>query len=243
MVRVIALSLFIAFAAAARSSPLPEYPFVYVDGAADRDVPPTNVQLSFEINAVGKSAESVVSTVTSASASALKVLLDAGVQTTDMDASEIDKKPKSHWDSSKQQSVPDGYEASRSFSVTVRDLKSYPVMITRLFALPHTTEFRTEFDTSEKQNIEKSLMEEAARKARESAANVAASFGMAVKGVRAISEEPFPFVPTHFGFSDQSRFAPAPLAIMAPNERTLTALLVPATINVKKQVHAIFELQ
>ena len=131
------------------ASPLPEYPFVFSVGDAKATLPPDVGVLSFTVSNHNANVDVALASVRKTSEVALKILADAGLGAADIDASPMTKDSRSHWDDKRDQSVPDGYEVSRKFEVTVRNLDKYPKMVTALFALANNEDFLAYFKRSD----------------------------------------------------------------------------------------------
>ena len=224
------------------ASPLPEYPFVFAVGDAKATLPPDVGHLSFTVSSHNANVDVALATVSKTSDIALKILADAGLGAADIDASPMTKDSRSHWDDKRDQSVPDGYEVSRKFEITVRNLGKYPKMVTALFALPNTEDFRPYFKRSDAATVSTQLLEAAAADAKAKAEKMAAQFGARVGRVRAISQIPVAEVPYVFGVSTLPlRIGEPDYAIEAPD--SLDRLLVPASVEITERLNVVFELE
>ena len=240
-IRVLMLAL-LGVSSASLASALPDYPFVFTSGSAERLIAPDIAQLSFRIQSHQREADTAIAMVESASKRVAGLLEDADVKVEDIDASEIDKVEKKHRESGAQESVPGGFEASRRFKVTIRDLAKYPVLVNDVFELPASEGFFTTFDRTDREQIERQLFDQAAKNAQARAEQMATSFARKLGQVRGIAQVPFMSLPDWLGFSGDSDYGPAAYAIGTPS-LSLERLLVPATITISVEVNAVFELQ
>ena len=224
------------------ASPLPEYPFVFSVGDAKATLPPDVGVLNFTVSNHNANADVALATVRNTSEMALKILADAGLGAADINASPMTKDCRRHWDDKRDQSIPDGYEVSRKFEVTVRNLDKYPKMVTALFALSNTEDFGAYFRRSDAATVSINLLEAAAADAKAKAEKLAAQFGAKVGRVRAISQIPVADVPYVFGVSTQPLGIGAPdFAIEAPD--SLDQLLVPPSVEITERLNVVFELE
>jgi uncharacterized protein YggE len=229
----------------ATASPLPEYPFLFTSGTSRSEVPPDVVHLSFTVAARDKDAKVAVASVESTFKSVMAILLAADIRETDIDASAVDKTPRSHWDGSSKQTLPDGYDVSRKIVFTARDLTKYPQMMKSLLALTGTKEFDATFERSDRGKIEADLFALAAKDANVRAQQMAAQFGRKLGPVRAVAQIPFSSISNEFGLNYEGSSVPAPAVAMelAERNKSLDRFLAPVTITISESVNVIYELQ
>ena len=87
------------------ASPLPDYPFVFTVGSAERRIAPDVGHLRFTIRSPQRDVDKAISIVESASKRVATLLQTAGVNFEDIDASSIDKSEKWRWEPEMRQSV------------------------------------------------------------------------------------------------------------------------------------------
>jgi uncharacterized protein YggE len=242
--RVLTLALWL-FAAAASASPLPEYPFVFTTGSAKVESPPDTVRLSFTVADHNRDPRLAAAAVESTLKSIMTVLAAAAINERDIDASVVDKSPRSHWDQARSQSIPDGYEVSRKVTVVGRDLGKYPQMVRALLQLLGTVGFRAEFDRSDRSKMEADLLISAAKDAKARAERMATQFGRKLGPVHAIAQTAFSALPDEFGFSYRASASPAlAMEVAVTGEKySMERLLAPATITISEDVNVVYELQ
>jgi len=240
--KTLLVALLLSTPAIAPASPLPEYPFVFTTGSAERHVAPDGAHLRFEVRSRQPDVDKAISVVESASQVVARLLDSAGVEAEDIDASVIDKSPTERWNSGTRTSLPDSYDASRSFSVTIRDLSKYPQLVKGIFDQPDTENFSVGFDRSDHETVAGELLEVAAKDAHARATRMAVSFGRSLGHVRGIAQVPFTSIDEGLGFPSGRAFAPPFIPPVDPSP-SLDRLLVPATIRISVNVNAIFELR
>jgi uncharacterized protein YggE len=231
-------------AATASASPLPEYPFVFTTGSAKADVPPDVVELSFSLSAHNANEVEALKAVQRGFQRVLEILAAADVKEADIDASSVDKSEQRHWDEDKDISMPDGFDVTRTFTVTVRDLVKYPVMGKALLDLPGTSEFDPTFNRTDRLKIESELFQRAAQDAKARAERMATSFERKLGPVRAIAQIPFGDVSNWLGVGGDQRYL-SDFTVTGSRRSTAEpdSLLVPAIISISAQVNVVFELQ
>jgi uncharacterized protein len=241
--RVLTLGLAL-LTVSASAAPIPDYPFIFTVGTAETDIAPDTARIGFTLAARDANAKVAADAVESSFASVLTILAAAGIREADIDASLVNKSPRSHWDSASERSVADGYEVLRRINVTARDLIRYPQMLKALLQLPNTENFHAEFDRSDRPRIEAELLASAAQDARVRAERMAAPFGRKLGAVRAISQPPFAGLSEEFGFGSHAAMAGVSAsAAIFKRSGSEERLLAPAAITIARSVNVIYELQ
>jgi uncharacterized protein YggE len=203
------------------------------------------VRLSFTVAARDRDAKVAVASVESTFKLVMAILSAADIRETDIDASAVDKTPRTHWDGSRKQTLPDGYDVSRKMVVTARNLIKYPQMMKALLALTNTKDFDATFERSDRRKIEAELFASAAQDANSQAQRIAAQFGRKLGPVRAVAQVPFSSIPNEFGLDYGGSSVPPPkVAIdLAETNKSPDRFLAPATITISESVNVIYELQ
>jgi uncharacterized protein len=232
-------------AATAVASPVPDYPFIYAEGSATRELPPDIATLTASVSVRNATSEGAVAGVQAAAAKVLALLAKSGIRDADINAAQISKSQQMRYDEATRRNVPDGYEASRSFAITVRDLARYPQLLTALLAMPGVNGGGGNFDRSDRAKVAAELVGEAADAARRNGELMANGLHRKLGPVRAIARIPFAEIPGRFGFGGGAM--PMGVAAAAPMfKRSLAvedASLVPPGITLSESVNVLFELQ
>jgi uncharacterized protein YggE len=244
-IRAPLILLAFAAAAAAAASPVPDYPFIYAEGSATRDMPPDIATLSVALAARHATSEGAVSAVQALAAKVLALLGRSGVRDADINAAQLNKSLQMRWDEATRRNVPDGFEATRNVSVTVRDLARYPTLLTALLAMPGVNGGGGNFDRVDRGKVSAELVAEAAEAARRNGELMATGLHRKVGAARAIARIPFAEIPQRFGFGGGA-VAFSGVAAAAPRLRAMAAedsSLVPTNITLSESVNVLFELQ
>jgi uncharacterized protein len=231
--------------AAAMASPVPDYPFIYAEGSATRELPPDIATLTASVSVRNATSEGAVAGVQAATAKVLALLAKSGVRDADINAAQISKSQQIRYDEATRRNVPDGYEASRSFVVTVRDLARYPQLLTALLAMPGVNGGGGSFDRSDRAKVAAELVGEAADAARRNGELMATGLRRKLGPVRAIARIPFAEIPGRFGFGGGAVpiGQPGPMAMMRAAAAPEDASLVPPSVTLSESVNVLFELQ
>lgn len=177
----------------AQTSALPSHPFVSTSGKAQLWMRPDIGEVKFEAGTQDISAETAAAQLQELSAGAMRLLADHGVQETDIEAYEVEKKtvPVSG------QEQP-AYTMGRLFHARVRDLAQWPDLIEKLVAMDHVTNVSSTFDRTDSDDINTQLMAAAADDARSKGGALAKAFGRKLGPVVAIARGPLDKVSAPF---------------------------------------------
>jgi uncharacterized protein YggE len=239
------LPLALCASAICAASPVPDYPFIYAEGSANRDLPPDIATLGFTLTARHETSDGAIAQVQEAAGKALALLARAGIRDVDINAAQLNKSQQMRWDEKTRRNVPDGYEATRGFSVTVRDLARYPALLTGLLAMPGANGGGGGFDRADHAKVSAELVAQAAEEARQNAERMAGGLHRKLGAARAIAQIPLAEIAGRFGFGSRvvafsGRAAPKVMARAAAPE---DASLVPSSISISESVNVLFELQ
>ena len=214
---------------------LPDFPFVYTIGSAERDVPPNLAKISFEVKDFNENPELALAAVKQQSSNIVRLLGEAGIADNDIRAYEISKnmvREREEGDNNGYQIR--GYEVSRPFEVTIRDLKVYPSLLNGLVTLKNVVGINAEFEIDHRRAIEAELTVEAGADARVRAESLARAMGCELGKPFAISEWKF------------DEFSRVLLGLDVPNYRKSMQnggdIFIPAVLSIKKSVYTAFEL-
>jgi uncharacterized protein YggE len=245
--------LLLAVVAPAWGRDLPAFPFINVTGHALKSVAPDLARVNFTVKARDPSAEVAARTAGDRAQQVLDLLTASGVAPADIDAHEITKEVifdrDSGFSSGGTRRGPPRYEVSRSFSVLLRKVASWPELGRKLLEMPNIEDVGAQFDRTGRDALEAELLTAAARDAQQRAERLAAGFGQRLGAVQAVSQDPFEEISVRFLRADMrhaaSAYAGSPVAevIVAGARVTGAQLLVPATIELAQSVNAIYRLE
>jgi len=230
------LLLVLAFPAAA--SELPDFPFAYVTGNAEIEVPPDIATTTFRIEAFDKESERVMAAVEERSEEVVSLLEKYGIKRKDIVSYELRKTTVREQRNYTRLGIL-GYEVDRRFSITIRELERYGALAEALLNVENLTELNTVFDTTRRKAIEKDLIAQASANAREKADALAKGYGTQIEAVFAITADDtgFRHISGVFGLrSDSVGRAEAKLAAGS-------TLFVPTTIKFGRTATAIYRLE
>jgi len=179
--------------AQASGSPLPAHPFVSTSGKAQLWMRPDIGEVKFEAGTQDASPETAAAQLRELSASAMQLLADHGVQETDIESYEVEKKTVPV-----NEGQAPAYSMGRLFHARVRDLAQWPALIAKLVEMDHITGISSTFDRTDGDDINTQLMAAAADDARTKGNALAKAFGRKLGPVVAIARGPLTQVSAPF---------------------------------------------
>ncbi|MFX0201767.1 MAG: SIMPL domain-containing protein [Candidatus Hodarchaeota archaeon] len=221
----------------AHASQLPDFPFVFAQGRGEIEVPPDIATVSFHVEEFNENATNALEVVRNRSAELITFFAEHKIKKEDIVAYEIDKKAVRERKDYKELKIL-GYEVSRRFSITLRDLSLYEQFIKKLLFLKNVVNINAEFDRTDRKKIEADLIAEASRNAREQAELMAKGFGVQLGSVFAISQRGFQRLATEFGVMGYEHGVAYKKRMVAKD-----FLFAPSTITLQNTVTAIFKLK
>ena len=222
------------------ASPLPDYPFVYVNETATKEVSPDVATIRFEVATRDKIAE--VAFEQQAKTSKAIIAFATGLK---IDGKDIISQPiQKSSDYQRYREVREGkepqYDISRDVTITMKDLAAYSPLLEFLYKQEHVVEIRASFSRADEKKISADLLKEACAQALKKAGTLAEGFSRKVKGVKAISEQGFEDFVGNFGLSADSGRAYARSALDGTEQDFRT---IPETVTFSRTIYAICELE
>jgi uncharacterized protein YggE len=222
---------------AALAADLPEFPFVFVQGKAETNVPPDNVKITFRVEHFSEAPADALSVVRERSGQLVALIEKHRIAKKDFVAYDINKRARREKKEYQELKIL-GYEVSRRFTITLRDLQLYGTIMKELLTLENVVNTDSKFDTSDRKTIEAELMDKACENARAQAALMAKGFKAELGPVFALSR---------IGFHDLNWKFITPYGVgglLAESAASETEFLfVPSTITLENQVSVIFKLR
>ena len=222
----------------AMAGEIPSFPFVFVSGEAETEVMPDKAMVSFGVEVLDASPDKALSTIEERSAELMAIFTKYGIESKDVVAYDINKRVV------RQIKGPDGYEMTRTMSITIRALDRFDSLMTEIVSLKNTTGIRTVFDTTKRKEVELDLFTKAAKKARDQADLLAKGFGTEVSSIYAISASQGGFGNIENEFLGGAGFRGyVARAAEAGTLAKSVQVFVPNTIRLQESVSAIFKLK
>jgi len=226
---------------AALANSFPEYPFVYVEGHAEREVAPNVGNITFSVWAADLKPEPAFARVQTRSAELLAALASQGIEQADVTSFEIEQSFEGADSWRGRGEGPPRYVVNRTFKAEVRKLESWSKVLSQLVGKPDVASLTVAFDHTDRKVLERELEQGAAEDARQQGQRIAQAFGQKLGPATAISRIAFDRLPAVFG-TDIERLQFARLS-SEPAKKVSADLTVPATIVVEQRFNVLFRLK
>jgi len=235
------MAIVIAFYAVSvcQGGPLPDYPFVFAQGGAKAEMKPDICEVSCRIEIRNKSASEAQQRIAKQSAAVLGILADHDVKKEDIEAYEINKQRIRDYEQREKFEFL-GYEMSRRIEFTLRDLSKYESIVSLLLDAPDVVDIETDFDRTDRKEIESQLVGKAVADARSRAEILAKGAKQRIVKLRALSQDGFSRIAEHFGLGEDD-LSMAMYSMDSAPEPDL--LFVPSTIEFSSSVSVIYEIE
>jgi uncharacterized protein YggE len=241
MKKIAVAVVLIAGAVLAQGSSIPDFPFVFAMGRAEKEVPPDTAKMTFHIKAFHEVSSNAVAKVTQRSIEVINFLGKQGFGKGSLVTYELSKNEVRERKEYQELKIL-GYEATRRFELTFDDLSKYDLVARTLFKTDDVSDISTTFGRKDQKEIEAALLGDACADAKRNAAAMAAGFGKAVGAVHCISKQGFGNIGVVFGLGADAFDSGGIMACMAgPDEDAF--LFMPATIKYQNQVSVLFKLE
>lgn len=234
------LPLLLLFVLPISASPLPDYPFVYVNETATKEIAPDLATLHFEIATRDKLAEVAFEQQAKTSKAIIAFATSLKIDGKDIISRPLEKSSEHQRYREIRESKEPQYDISRDVTITMKDLAAYPQLLEFLYKQEYVVEIHASFSRADEEKIRADLLKEACAQALKKAGTLAEGFSRKVKGVKAISEQGFEDFVGDFGLSANSSgsFAASVLGGGEQDFRT-----IPETVTFRRTVFAICELE
>ena len=176
----------------ASASQLPDYPFIHAVGNAYIFVAPNLGELDFEINVPEVDPEASVATALKRIDDIQQLLNTQGIGAEDVTIRGLRKEMR-------KQGADDVYNLRSAIHITVRDLSKWRHVVLPLLNMPNVDSLEATFGTTEREKLERDLMNLAVKDAQNKADAMASAFGKRVGTVSAISSNQLKDLSTSIG--------------------------------------------
>lgn len=167
-------------------SPLPSQPHIYVEGTAELEVEPDEMNFSLSIQALDIDLAKAKADVDARSTLLIKTVKKFGIKAEDIATTALNVRPE--YDYKENQRVLIGNNVSRQIDIKLRDLKKYPDMMKALVDAKISETINTNLSLADKSVVEEKVQNAAMKNARERAERLAKSQGKSVGEPWSISE-------------------------------------------------------
>jgi len=229
------------------ASALPDFPFIGVQGEAHKEVSPDLATIGFTLVAFSDDSEKALKTIQTRSREVIDLAKEFKLPENGVISLGIENEIKRevNRDHGYNRTNILGYEVSQSFRLEVNDLSKYSAFIDRLITLSNVGRITPTFDVQNKKEIERSLVAEAGKDARQKADDLAHAMGVKIKSVYAINQgRSFDYFFALFGLQEKVRIGGQVLASMsAPVPDRTMNMMVPKSVKISKEINVVYKIK
>lgn len=181
------LLLLLLATSVAISSPIPDFPFLFVGGNSSEDVPTSRAQITFSIENENELSEAGEAALQAASKAVMALLRESGVKDKDIDASVVrkDRVSKDPFDDEKKQIY---FKFRQDFEVRITDLSIYPKLAEKFIGSDKVSGFSSYFYGGDMREVTNRLRLAALKDAKANAQTLAEASGTTLGKIHSVSE-------------------------------------------------------
>ena len=240
MLRIIASLIFLLSTISSNAANLPDFPFVVSTGEAKQEVKPDIATISINVLAFNKDSTQALELANLASKGVIELLKKYDISTNQLEAGDIQKSTTRQRDKNYVSTDILGYEVSRNIKLKLIDLSYYSELMNDLVSIDNLSGMQTQFDVSNRKEIESQLIQTASKDAKDKAGKMARGLDSKIHSVYAISQASnFDGFFATFGASSYSQ---AEIQALYRSVRSV-ALFIPESIEISQHINVVFRLK
>ncbi|CAH9062063.1 hypothetical protein PSECIP111951_02616 [Pseudoalteromonas holothuriae] len=193
--RVISLLIASLFCASSIASSLPDDPHLYVQGLAKIQVQPDRATIRVAISEKNKQLITAKNNVDGVMAKAIKLAKRFDIKSDDIHAEQLNVYRQTRYNRNTNEEVFEGFKVTRSLTLTLKKIQSYPELLQELVDAGITEFNNTEFSVSNHDELTNKLKLKAIKDAKSAAKELAAEFEVQIDKLYSVSFSPLS-VPT-----------------------------------------------
>ncbi|MEN6576450.1 MAG: SIMPL domain-containing protein [Phycisphaerales bacterium] len=252
MQKAVVVALILAGTPCVYGEDLPGFPFICTAGQAAIEVAPDIATISFSVVHSDSDSERGIKALQEKSRAIVALMDEFSITPDDAHAFAINKEEVREELEGFRQGKITGYEFSRRFTLTLKDLDIWQKLTRRLFETDSVTGVSTHFDVTSRKEKEQELMAFAIADARERAERMAKGAGVRVGAVYALSEADLTSLNSHFLRPSMKSEGPptqsgstsrGASAGMADADGVIDAMAKPPMIRLGASIRALFKIE
>lgn len=238
--KILVLFILQFFSLCSFAGELPDFPFIYSVGSAEREVPPDMVEFAFYVKTFDENPDKAFNALQQQNAELGRLFKEAGIADENIESYKIDKTAIREQKDYQELKIL-GYELKQKFEISTKNVNQYAAVMDKLIKYRNVADFYARFDVAERKDIETSLMSAACADAESRAKAMAAGVGAEIDSVFAISEIPFASIEDAFGVGGRDNIGIAFSRSQHDGDAHLMNY-IPAFITITKKVNLIYRL-
>ncbi len=217
----------------------PPIPFLMVEGHAKAEVPPDKATMNINVSAFDPQSAVAAETVQKQLVALIAVLVKHSIPEDAITAHNLAKNvERARKDRNEMEIL--GYHVSRSVKVELLELSVYSKLAADIAKLDNVVTVATDFDVTNRDSIELTLMSEAGADARRTADNMIGGMSRKIARVYALSESSISSSVGTFRFGSDRAHRLAMSSYGKPYQETI---FEPSTIDLRQSISVMFELE
>ena len=220
------------------ASPIPDFPFVTVTGDSTRKVTPDNAVVRLQVVVFEKESSKGQVVLKQTIQQILEIFESNLVNPNSITTYEMNKRAKRARENNGYNELEIlGYEFTQSFEIKLKNLENYSVITTELAKVNNVERVESQFDVSNRENIEVELISEAGKKAKLKAKQMAAGLGVKIDSVFAINDSgSYQSFFATFGLQTENQVS------MMRSGSPINSLFIPEFIEISKSINVVYKL-
>ncbi len=228
------------------ASALPDFPFIGVQGEAEIEVQPDVANIGFRLVEFSEDSDKALDAIRQRSAQVIEIARSLEIPNDAVISLGIDNEIERQINREKGYNKTNilGYEVSQSFSIKVENLTNYPKLVDKLVSIGNVGRITPRFDVSNRKEIERSLVAEAGKDAKQKAEDLASAMGVKIKSVFAITQDAsFEHFFAKFGLQEQAPMGDLRASIAYDRAGGSMNMMIPKAIEIKKKISVVYKIK
>ncbi|WP_165385610.1 SIMPL domain-containing protein [Pseudoalteromonas phenolica] len=236
--RILILICSLVLSATVTSSPIPDFPFITVTGESSRKVAPDTAVINLEAIAFSKNSTEAFGDLNKATSNIITVLKNYKVTTDKITTHQLRKDTKRAREKNGYNQLDIlGYELTQVFEIRLDSIENYTAIADELSKMDNVKNIRSEFDVTNREDIEIELIGLAGENAKMKAKKMALGLGVKIDTVFAINDSgSYKSFFATFGLDSERAISFG----MPPVENSF---FVPKHIKISKNINVLYKLK
>ncbi len=242
--KIIVIFIFLAVSNISNATNLPDFPFVVSTGVAEKDVTPDIATININIQAFDKESSLALKAANIASKNIIELIKKYNIDINQLEAGDIQKSTTRQRDNNYNQLEILGYDVSRTITLNIINISQYSNLMNDFISINNVSSLNSQFDHSDRVEIESELIDLASENAKASAKQMANSLGNKIHSTYAVSQASnFDSFFATFGASSYSNVRKNKMKRFDDAESGNVAMFIPKTINISQHINVVFRLK
>jgi uncharacterized protein YggE len=218
------------------ASSTPSAPHLYVQGNAQMQIQPDRAVIRVAITEKSNTLSKAKKRVDEIMANAISIAKKHKIKSDDIHAEQLNVYRQTRYNRSTNNEEFDGFRVSRSLTLKLEQIESYPLLLQKLVDAGINEFNNTQFEVSNKKTLMEKLKKVAIKDAKLAAEELASDFDVKLDGLYSVS-----FSPMHTSRAPYARAAP--MMMMDAESGNVKNAYNTGALTLKAQVYAIYTIE